>query len=116
MIPFVCALVGDDTERRDDVIAHKEAERTAGGNEFWWGLAARLGPQVEAKAIQNGGTLPALFSDTITSSPPPEQLLIWDEWRSVLSPTLCGRIPGHVNVVSEYNPNLEVKTENCWIF
>ena len=36
---------------------------------------------------------------------PSNQVCVWDEWRSVLSPKLHGRISDHVVVTSGYNPN-----------
>jgi hypothetical protein len=61
MVPFVCAVIGSDAnEPLHHIIVRKEAERKAGSGEFWWGLSAPLGRDVEACA--NGVTLPALFS------------------------------------------------------
>ncbi len=53
--PFVCSVIGGDAgESLDHIVARKEAERLAGSGEFWWGLSAQLGPNVEAKAQENG--------------------------------------------------------------
>src|SRR5271165_5040014 len=99
MIPFVCSIIGDDAdEALDHIIVRKEAERSAGkgehSGEFWWGLSAPLGGQVEAKALQNGGTLPGLFSTSnVKQRKSPDQVRIWNSWRSILSPKLHGRIP-----------------------
>jgi hypothetical protein len=104
---FVCSVVGDDAdEDLNHIVTRKEAERSTGKGEFWWGLGAPLGRHVEAKAQQNGGTLPALFSKSKNGNKKlSNQVRIWDEWRSVLSPKLHGPIPGHVIVTSGYNPN-----------
>jgi hypothetical protein len=107
MLPFVCSVVGGDAdERLEHIIVRKEAERSTGTGEFWWGLAAALGPDVEAKAKQNGGTLPALFSKSDKGQiPHSNQIRIWDAWRSVLHPQQHGCIPDHIIVTSGYNPN-----------
>ena len=110
VIPLVCSVVGGDAgEDLNHIVTRKEAERRAGkgkhSGEFWWGLAAPLGRLVEAKAQQNRDTLPALFSKSNAANPASSLVRVWDEWRSVLSPKLHGRIPDHVVVTSSYNPN-----------
>jgi hypothetical protein len=111
MIPFVCNVIGGDAdEGLDHIILRKEAERSTGigkhADEFWWGLGAALGPDVEATATQNGGTLPALFSRSGNAQMPhSNQIRIWNGWRSVLNPQQHGRIPDHVIVTSGYNQN-----------
>src|SRR6185437_7651837 len=63
MVSFVWTEIGFDAgETPEHLVARKEAERSAGSGEFWWGLDASLGITVEVKAEQNGGSLPALFS------------------------------------------------------
>src|SRR4051812_25796840 len=115
MVPFVCNVIGGDAdEGLDHIILRKEAERSTGigkhAGEFWWGLGAALGPDVEAMATQNGGTLPALFSRSGNAQMPrSNQIRIWDGWRSVLNPQQHGRIPDHVIVTSGYNPNPQNK-------
>jgi hypothetical protein len=104
--PFVCSVIGRDAgETLEHIIVRKEAERSTGtaehAGEFWWGLSAPLGPDVEAQAQQNGGTLPALFSRSNNSQVQHySQVWIWDEWQSVLDPRRGGRIPNHVIVTS----------------
>jgi hypothetical protein len=45
---FVCSVVGGDAgEDLGHIVTRKEAERSAGKGEFWWGLAASLGPNVD---------------------------------------------------------------------
>jgi hypothetical protein len=106
MLPFVCSVVGGDaSESLDHIVVRKEAERTVGSGEFWWGLGAPLGPEVEDKARQNGGTLPALFSKSNDAKASSSEVVIWEEWRSVLNKSRRGRIPDHVVVTSGYNPN-----------
>jgi hypothetical protein len=42
---FVCSVVGGDAgEGLDHILIRKEAERSGGAGEFWWGLGAALGP------------------------------------------------------------------------
>ena len=107
MIPFVCSVVGGDAgEDLQHIVVRKEAERRAGNGEFWWGLSASLGPRVEAKAQQNQGTLPALFSKSKAANPISNSVRVWNNWRGVLSPKIHhGRIPNHVIVTSGYDPN-----------
>ena len=63
VVSFVWTEIGFDAgETPEHLVARKEAERSAGSGEFWWGLDASLGITVEVKAEQNGGSLPALFS------------------------------------------------------
>jgi hypothetical protein len=103
---FVCSVVGGDAgEDLKHIITRKEAERSLGAGEFWWGLGAALGPAVEAKAQLTGGTLPALFSaSTNSSAQSPVQVRIWDGWSSRLDLRQRGRIPGHVVVTSGFDP------------
>jgi hypothetical protein len=102
MVPFVCAVIGSDAnEPLHHIIVRKEAERKAGSGEFWWGLSAPLGRDVEACA--NGVTLPALFSASNVAAQHGGQVRIWEEWESVLDPKKSGRIPSHVVVSSGYN-------------
>ena len=106
LVPFVCSVIGGDAnETLDHIIKRKEAERVAGSGEFWWGLGVPLGAEVEDKARQNGGTLPALFSESSTSAKHSGQVLVWQNWKSVLPPRQGGRIPIHVIVTSGHNPN-----------
>ena len=63
MTPFVWSVMGADAgEPLSHIIVRKEAERTAGAGEFWWGLGTPLGDSVESAAIVNRGTLLTLFS------------------------------------------------------
>jgi hypothetical protein len=106
MAPFVCSVIGGDAgEPLSHIAVRKEAERLAGSGEFWWGLSAPLGADVEAQARQNGGALPALFSKSTAVPGPVSQVRIWEEWESVFDPSQSGPIPGHVIVTSGYNPN-----------
>jgi hypothetical protein len=73
--------------------------------EFWWGLSAKLGKDVENLAQQNGGTLPALFSTSNGALKHSGRVLVWQEWESVLYPKQQGSIPRHVIVTSGYNPD-----------
>jgi hypothetical protein len=110
--PFVCSIIGGDAgEPLDHIIVRKEAERDAGIGEFWWGLSAPLGSDVEAQAQQNGGTLPALFSKSDALPKGSSQVRIWEEWESVLDPSRDGRIPGHIIVTSGHKPKREKKRE-----
>jgi hypothetical protein len=109
-LPNRCHFKGSDNAQqlpdREERASHPPAGTGAHLGEFWWGLGASLGPEVEAKAKQNRGTLPALFSKSnTTTKTPPKQVRIWEKWRSVLSPRMDGRIPDHVIVTSGYNPN-----------
>jgi hypothetical protein len=110
-VPFVCSVIGGDAdEALDHIMVRKEAERSAGtadhSGEFWWGLSAPLGRDVEAMAKQNAGTLPILFSKSSnTSAAHSSQVRIWNKWRSILDPQQHGRIPDHVIVTSGHNPN-----------
>lgn len=105
MTPFVWGEVNFDAgESPEHLVVRKEAERIAGGGEFWWGVDAPLGITVEVKAERNGSTLPALFSrsrkiDKQQSS----QVRVWDTWRSLLHPRHHGRIPGHILVTSGHD-------------
>jgi hypothetical protein len=87
----------------DEIIIRKEAERRTGG-EFWWGHGTALGPHVEKVAIQNGGTLPALFSALRNQKQAPNQnTYVWTGWRSVRKGRYGtyshGSIPKHVLVL-----------------
>jgi hypothetical protein len=63
-VPFVCSVIGGDAnETLHHIIIRKEAERVAGSGEFWWGLSAPLGPDVEDQARQNSGTLAVSRAD-----------------------------------------------------
>ena len=109
-VPFVCSVIGGDAnETLDHIVKRKEAERVAGSGEFWWGLGAPLGADVEDKARQNGGTLPALFSESSTSAKHSGQVLVWQNWKSVLPPRKAGRIPNHIIVTSGHNQNTTKK-------
>jgi hypothetical protein len=106
---FVCSVVGGDAgEPLNHIVLRKEAERSAGAGEFWWGLGAALGPVVEAKVQVSGGSLPALFSASSNNSPQlPPQVRIWDGWSSRLDPRQGGRMPSHAIVTSGYDPKKE---------
>jgi hypothetical protein len=81
---FVWCLMGQDAgQPLDEIIIRKEAERRTGG-EFWWGHGTALGPHVEKVAIQNGGTLPALFSALKNQKQADNQnTYVWAGWLSV---------------------------------
>jgi len=106
MISFVWSEIGFDAgETPEHIVVRKEAERTDGSGEFWWGLDAPLGITVEVHAEQNGGRLPALFSQSRSSKVEQRQeVRIWDTWRSLLRPQQHGRIPDHVVVTSGHDP------------
>ncbi len=110
---FICSVVGGDAgEDLNHIVIRKEAERSAGTGEFWWGLGAALGRDVEARAQATGGSLPALFSASSNSSvQAPNQVRVWDGWSSRLDPRQRGRIPGHVVVTSGYDPKKLKKKE-----
>ena len=103
---FVCSVIGRDAdETLEHILTRKEAERRTGTGahlgEFWWGLGAPLGRDVEAAAKKNGGSLPVLFSRSNNAKTPRcSQVLIWDEWQSVLDRRQGGRIPNHIIVTS----------------
>ncbi len=105
MVSFVWSEIGFDAgETPEHVIVRKEAERIAGAGEFWWVVGSPLGITVEAKAEQNGGTLPVLFSKSrSTEQRESRQVRIWDTWRSLLHPQKHGRIPDHVIVTSGHD-------------
>src|SRR5690348_1574758 len=110
MTPFVCSVIGQDAnEPLQHIIIRKDAERVAGSGEFWWGLSAPLGSDVEAQAQRNGGTLPALFSKSNAAPNAGGQVGIWQEWQSVFDPSQSGRIPSHIVITSDYNPNPKKK-------
>src|SRR5262245_30924166 len=102
---FVWSLMGgqDAGQPLGEIIIRKEAERRT-GREFWWGHGTALGPHVEKVAIQNGGTLPALFSALRNQKQAPNQnTYVWTGWRSVRKGRYGtyshGSIPKHVLVL-----------------
>lgn len=106
LVPFVCCIIGGDAgEPLNHILVRKEAERVAGSGEFYWGLSAKLGADVEDRALQNGSTLPALFAASKNiGAPYCSQIAIWEKWESVLDPNQSGPIPSHVIVTSAYDP------------
>jgi hypothetical protein len=105
MVSFVWSEIDFDSgESPEHVICRKEAERIAGAGEFWWVVGSPLGITVEAKAEQNGGTLPVLFSKSrSTEQRQRPQVRMWEAWRSLLHPEKCGRIPDHVIVTTGHD-------------
>ena len=74
------------------------AQASSGG--VW---VPRLGADIEDLALQNGGTLPSLFSVSNAPLKFSGHVFIWREWQSVLHPRQHGTIPRHVIVTSGYN-------------
>ena len=94
----------------NNIVTRKEAERAAGSGEFWWGLSAPLGADVEDLALQNGGTLPSLFSASNAPLSHSRHIYIWREWQSVLHARQHGTVPSHVIVTSGYNSDAKKDT------
>ena len=66
MSHFVWTRVGSNAGQDIKVIAaRKEAEREAGGGEFWWGVGSSLGPALRA-AVEAEGPLPVVFSHMLS--------------------------------------------------
>jgi hypothetical protein len=98
--PFVCCLISDDSGRTPaEIVVHKEAERKTGGD-FWWGLRARLGPQVASLATMT--PLPVLFlkTDPSRKPDPDKRVRVWNRWRSIAAGQ-AGKIPKHALVLSD---------------
>jgi hypothetical protein len=99
MTPFVWSLMGQDAgQSLDEIIIRKEAERRT-GSEIWWGGGTPLGARVESEAIDNGGTLPALFSPLENQKHALDpNTYVWNEWERILT-GVQGIIPKHVLVL-----------------
>jgi len=89
-------------EALEDIIIRKDAERTAGGGEFWWGIGTSLGSAVRDAAQSNGGKLPVIFSKMLGRPKPadqsPEVVWKWTEWEDENGRT--HRLPPHAHVIS----------------
>jgi len=92
-------------EPLEQIVLRKEAERKSGSDTFWWGFGASLGDDVARAALQNGQSLPVLFSKML--SPPkkrdtaPDVVWLWDSWETKND---RGRIPLNVLVTGGSGP------------
>src|SRR4051794_9416510 len=84
----------------------KEAERYAGGGEFWWGIGNSLGEDVRTAAKACGGELPVLFSVMLSKAQPkdsnPDELWAWTHYED--SDGQSKEMPKHVLVTSRGHP------------
>jgi hypothetical protein len=89
-------------EGLEGILARKEAERTAGGGVFWWGIGHSLGSAVLKAAQTSGGTLPVLFSKMLgrpkKGDVAPEQVFLWTTWMD--ADGCRHKVPSHVLVTS----------------
>ena len=106
MTPFVWSLMGEDAaEPLSHIITRKEAERKAGGGEFWWSIGSTIAKELEEVAISNGGSLPVFFSalGLQGGGGSKQQICVWNGWRS-RDGKRRDHIPGHVLITSDYKP------------
>ena len=98
---FVLSRMGAEAgERHGGIVARKEAERLAGGGEFWWGIGSSLGAAGYEAA--SGGDLRVLFTRMLSRPKPidtaPGRVFMWTHWES---PEGHGEIPPHVVLTSK---------------
>src|SRR5262245_28060526 len=85
MDAFVWTKIGIESgEILEQIVSRKNAERLAGGGQFWWGIGSSLGLAVRSVAREQGGSLPVLFS-MMRSRPKavdtkPNFIWIWTSW------------------------------------
>ena len=85
MTPFVWSLMGEDAaEPLSHIITRKEAERKAGGDEFWWGIGSTIAKELEEVAVSNGGSLPVFFLalGLQGGGGSKQKICVWNGWRS----------------------------------
>jgi hypothetical protein len=101
MKPFVWTKMGIESgESLEDIVKRKNAERLAGGGEFWWGIGSSLGSAVREAARSNGGRLPVLFSKMLGRARPadhsPQMVWKWTAWEY----GEVRNLPSHAHVIS----------------
>jgi hypothetical protein len=106
MSHFVWIRVGANAGQDIQTIAaRKEAERKAGGGEFWWGVGSSLGPSVRV-VVEEEGPIPVVFSHMLTDPQPkdasPSEVLLWTSWVDHLGS--LHEIPEHVIITSSNHP------------
>jgi hypothetical protein len=100
---FVWTKMGIESgEGLEDIVRRKDAERIAGGGEFWWGIGSSLGAAVRVAARSNGGKLPVLFSKMLGRAKPadqsPEMIWKWTAWEDEHG--RAHSLPSHAHVIS----------------
>jgi len=99
---FILSRMGAEAgEHHGGILARKEAERIAGGGEFWWGIGTSLGTAGYEAGRARDGHLPVLFARMLSKpkviDSSPERVFLWTHWES---PEGRGEIPRHVVVTS----------------
>lgn len=105
---FVATKVTDQSEERyEHIRARKEAERTAGNGEFWWGIGVSLGSNGIRAAKDAGEQLPVIFvrnrTHTKQSQVPAARKVLWTKWESEDGEWVD--IPLHVVITSAADKN-----------